>query len=269
MKKLSKGQRLSLITKILVDNPFKLYTLHYFSELFNCAKSTLSEDITSIEDGFHFIEAGEIISVSGAAGGVYFAPFLNEDQIETVKEDICSRLNDYDRVIPGGFVYMNDLFFDASMLKKMARCIITKYRNRPIDYIVTIETKGVPLAMSIAHELNIPVSVIRKSSKMSEGTTLQRNYITGSSKTIKQMALPIRSIKRGAKVLIVDDFMKAGGTAKGIKDLLGEFDAHVEGIAVVLATKEPHKKLIDDYYTLVEFDGVDEEAELIRIKPSH
>jgi len=80
--------------------------------------------------------------------------------------------------------------------------------------------------------------------------------------------MPIRSLKRNSNLLLVDDFMKAGGTAKGIKDLVKEFEANVVGVAVVLATKEPKEKLINDYYTLVEFDGVDDELELIRIKPS-
>ncbi len=267
MKKLSKSQRLSLITKILVDHPYKLHTLHHFSELFDCAKSTLSEDITSIEEGFKLMGQGEIVSVSGAAGGVYFAPIYNEDQIQQVKEDICQQLNDYSRVIPGGFVYMNDLFFDTGMLKRMARCIVTRFMDKTIDYVVTIETKGIPLAMSIAHEMNVPVAVIRKSARLSEGTTMQMNYVTGSSRTIKTMALPLRSIKRGSKLLLVDDFMKAGGTAKGIIDLVGEFDAEVVGVAVVLATKEPKEKLVKDYYTLVEYDGVDDENMSIRIQP--
>jgi len=268
MKKLSKSQRLSLITKILVDNPFKLYTLHYFSDMFNCAKSTLSEDITAIEESLRAMEQGKIVSVSGAAGGVYFAPYYTESQIEEVKREICEQLNDYGRVIPGGYVYMNDLFFDPGMLKKMARCIVTYFKDKHIDYIVTIETKGIPLALSIARELNIPLAVIRKQARLSEGTTIQMNYVTGSSKSIKTMSMPIRSIKREASILLVDDFMKAGGTAKGIMDLVSEFDAKVVGVAVVLATKEPKEKLVKEYYTLVEYEGVDEQAKKINIQPS-
>ena len=268
MKKISKSQRLSIITKILVDNPFKLFTLNFFSDKFDCAKSTLSEDITSIEEVFTLMDEGSIISVAGAAGGIYFAPYYTKEQIEAVKIDICHRLNNYSRVIPGGFVYMNDLFFDPTMLKKMACCIVTEFKNKQIDYVVTIETKGIPLAMSIAQVLNIPVALIRKSARLSEGTTIQMNYVTGSQRSIKTMAMPIRSLKRGSNLLLVDDFMKAGGTAKGIKDLVKEFDANVVGVAVVLATKEPKEKLISDYYTLVEFDGVDDVSELIRIKPS-
>ncbi len=268
MKKLSKAQRMSLITKILVDHPFRLYTLHYFAEKFQCAKSTLCEDINGIEETLRYNDEGEIISVSGAAGGVYFAAYMTQEKMLKVKQHICRKLNDYQRVIPGGFVYMNDIFFDSEMLKQMARCILTKYREEPLDYIVTIETKGIPLAMAIAHERNIPVAVIRKSARLSEGTTMQMNYVTGSSKNIKTMAMPIRSIKRKSNILLVDDFMKAGGTAKGMADLMSEFEVNLVGVAVVLATKEPQEKLIENYYTLVEYDGVDEITKTIKINPA-
>ena len=34
-----------------------------------------------------------------------------------------------------------------------------------------------------------------------------------------------RAIKNGANVILIDDFMKGGGTAKGMIDIMKEFDA--------------------------------------------
>ena len=48
VNKMNKAERLSFITRILVDNPSKVYTLQHFAELLDCAKSTLSEDIDVI-----------------------------------------------------------------------------------------------------------------------------------------------------------------------------------------------------------------------------
>lgn len=266
-KKISKAERLAIITQTLVEHPSQIFTLQYFSDTLFCAKSTLSEDIDIIEKLFKSEGLGEIVSVSGAAGGIYYAPTLTQLQIEAVQAEICKTLADYSRVIPGGFVYMTDIFYDPVILRKIARCIVTKFRNESIDYVVTIETKGIPLAIIIAQLLNRPISVVRKAARLSEGTTMQMNYLTGSSKSIGTMSLPMRSIKRGARILLVDDFMKAGGTAKGIIDLMKEFEATVVGVAVVLAAKSPEKKLIKDYYTLVEFQSIDEETETIHVVP--
>lgn len=113
--------------------------------------------------------------------------------------------------------------------------------------------------------LNKPIVVIRKAARLTEGTTIQMNYVTGSKHTIKTMALPIRSIKRGSGILFIDDFMKAGGTAKGVVDLMKEFEATVVGVAVMMSAQKTEKKLVDDYYALIDFDGIDESTGKIHI----
>ena len=45
MKKVQKHDRISVITNVLTNNPNKIYTLTYFCNLFDCAKSTISEDL--------------------------------------------------------------------------------------------------------------------------------------------------------------------------------------------------------------------------------
>jgi purine operon repressor len=264
-KKISRTDRIAIITKILVENPNKIFTLNYFSDILNYAKSTLSEDIDVIEDVFEKFELGEIKSLPGAAGGIYYNPKLTDNQIENICNELCTLINDKSRIIPGGYVYMNDIFYNPDILQKIAKSLATPYLEKKIDYVVTIETKGIPLAIMVAKILNIPMIVVRKSPRLTEGTTIQMNYLAGSSRRINTMALAKRSIPKGAKVLFIDDFMKAGGTAKGITDLMKEFEAEVVGIAVVMSTKTPKEKLINEYYSLLEFDGIDEKEEQINI----
>lgn len=268
IKKYTKTERISLITRILVENPSKIYTLQYFSDMLNCAKSTLSDDVKMIEEIFEEEQFGTIKSISGAAGGIYYFPQLSNEQIDNITTELCNTLKEKKRIITGGYLYMNDIFYNPSILQKIAKCIVNKYENEDINYVVTIETKGIPLAMTIAQLLNKPIIVVRKSARLTEGTTIQMNYVTGSSKSIKTMALPIRSIEKGSRVLFVDDFMKAGGTAKGIIDLMKEFETQVVGVAVVMATKKPENKVIDNYYSLLQFEGIDENKKLIKIYPS-
>ena len=266
-KKISKTERIGMITKVLVEHPSRLYTLQYFSDMLNCAKSTLSEDIKSIESAFEHHESGCIHSVSGAAGGVYYLPTISQARIQAIKEELCQQLSKPERIIPGGYLYMNDILYDTDWLTRIGWAVISSYDVTELDYVVTIETKGIPLATVIARMLNLPIVVIRKEARLTEGTTIQMNYVTGSKKTIKTMTLPIKSVKRGAKVLFVDDFMKAGGTAKGVKDLMKEFDATVVGSAMMMSRKTGDKKLIDDYFALVELEGIDEVTEEIKIRP--
>jgi purine operon repressor len=82
------------------------------------------------------------------------------------------------------------------------------------------------------------------------------------------MSLPKRSIKEGTRALIVDDFMKGGGTARGMVQLLKEFNVEVAGIGVVIATKEPRNKMVTDYASLMILEEVDEEEKRIKLSPS-
>lgn len=265
--KLNKAERLSYITKTLVAHPSKVFTLQYFSDLLECAKSTLSEDVDTISKLLKSTELGKIKSISGASGGVYFSPTLTEEQIDNEKEELCRILHDKKRIITGGYLYTNDIFYDPNRLKKIARVMLSIFQNHEFDYVVTIETKGIPLATILADMFNKPIIVVRKSARLTEGPTIQMNYLAGSTKTIKTMALPIRALERGSKALFVDDFMKAGGTAKGVIDLMKEFEVEVVGVSVVLATKEPVKKLVENYYALVELESIDEDNRVINIYP--
>jgi len=266
-KKISKTERISMITKLLIEHPSKLYTLQYFSDMLLCAKSTLSEDIKSIEAAFEHHESGSIHSISGAAGGVYYLPKVHKKAYKMVQQELCETLSEPSRIIPGGYLYMNDILYDPKWLDRIASALVSKFKVNEVDYIITIETKGIPLATSLARILNIPIVVIRKAARLTEGTTIQMNYVTGSKRSIKTMALPIRSIKRGANILFVDDFMKAGGTAKGVIDLMKEFEAKVVGSAFMMTQKTSEKKLISQYEALVELDHVNEEDNEIVIKP--
>lgn len=71
------------------------------------------------------------------------------------------------------------------------------------------------------------------------------------------MELSKRSLKRGSKVLIVDDFMKGGGTVNGMKSLIEEFEAELVGITVFAESKFKGERAIDDYNSLLFVQDVD------------
>ena len=82
------------------------------------------------------------------------------------------------------------------------------------------------------------------------------------------MTLPLRAVPQGARALFIDDFLRGGGTARGVYDLMREFQAEIVGIGVLIETTQPREKLVDRYVSLLAFDGADEAEGLIRIRPS-
>lgn len=251
---MKKNERISMITKILADHPNQVFSYTYFSLLFEAGKSSVCEDMVVIKKAFDNLGQGQIHTFSGAAGGVVYYPYVSRVEKNEILSEITQLLLDPHRQIQGGFLYYSDILSNPFYAKKLGRIIASEFGQKGIDYVVTTETKGIPSAVEAAHYLNVPVALIRRSNRVTEGATTSVNYISGSSSKINTMYLSRRINLTKKNVLIIDDFMKGGGTAKGMFNLMEEVGARVIGICVILATKTPPEKLVDDYSPLLIMD---------------
>lgn len=253
--KLKKVHRLAAISKILSDNPNKILTFNYFSEKFSAAKSTISSDISLIKVIFEDQKLGRVITVPGAAGGVKYLPTMYKDECIYFLNNLCEKLSSSERILPGRFLYLIDLIYDPFVVEKIGKIFASVVDYSKADYLVTIETKGIPMAIMTARIMNLPLLIIRKNTKISEGPSINITYVTGKNNSkIQTMSLPIKSIKKGSKVIIIDDFMRGGGTIKGMHDLMSEFSVEVITSVVIISTKEPEIKKINNYQSLLILD---------------
>lgn len=268
MTKVRRIERIVALTKLLVDMPGRLFSLNYFNDLFGAAKSTLSEDLVTIKQALLQFNLGTLETVSGASGGVRFIPKRSVDSVREILADIASKLSEPDRIIPGGFIYMADLLYKPHLMETVGEIFMTRFVHKSPDYVMTVETKGIPLALMTARAFNLPLVVVRQGSKVTEGPSVSINYVSGSAKRIQTMWLPKRSIQAGAKVLVIDDFMKAGGTARGMVDLANEVGAEVVGTGVLVATAEPQEKLVADYEALLILYEINQHTKKTDIRPA-
>lgn len=268
MEKYKRNERIGAIIKILADNPNKVITYNHFSDKFSAAKSSISEDILVVKKIIENLDMGKIETLSGAAGGVKYVPVLSKEEEKAFLEEVSRKLRDPNRIIPGGFLYYTDILYMPDTVDKLGRIIAGKYFGEKVDYVVTMETKGIPVALMTAKYMNIPLVIVRRRSNVTEGTTVTVNYVSGSSSKIDTMSLSKRAMKTGSNVIIVDDFMKGGGTVTGIIHLMEEFDAEVVGVSVLIASKEPEKKLVDQFHPLLVVDRLDPHGGTIQIAPS-
>lgn len=246
--------RIAYITQQLTDNPNKLFSLNYFCNELSAAKSTISEDISIVKDAAETAEIGKIITITGKNGGVKFIPCLTKEKCAAIQSELCDKLADPSRNLGEGFIYTSDLMFDPHFTKKLASIFAQIYSNHEIDYVVTIETKGLPLAFMTAQYLGIPTVVVRREPKISEGPTISINYFSGTAGRMKKMSISKKSIVPGSSAIIIDDFMRAGGSIKGICELLSEMNVTTKGIGVAIASTEPETKKVDSYTPLVYFN---------------
>jgi purine operon repressor len=242
--------------------------LAVFGERFGAAKSTISEDLAIIRDVFQRADLGKVETLAGAAGGVRFVPLMSSLEIVDTVRGICGELADPGRILPGGFLYMSDITSSPSLMTGVGEIFATRFAEAMPDVVVTLETRGIPIALMTARAFNVPLAIVRRASRVTEGTVVTTNYVSGSAKRIETMSLSRRALQPGQRALIIDDFMKAGGSARGLVDLLGELRAEAVGIGVLVETEEPRIKLVRDYVSLVVLEKVDEETKQVLVHPS-
>lgn len=257
-------RRLIMLTQYLVAHPLTQVSLTELSQVFGVAKSTLSEDLLDVKDTFDLQGLGRIDSQVGVQGGIRYIPSIERASIREVLQQWSYALADPSRMMTDGFLYMTDLLFNPSWIDPMGQLLAHRFRDIDVQFVATVETKGIPLALACARFLGVEVVLLRRDNRLSEGSSLSINYLSGSSRRIQSMTLSRRSPVRGRRILFVDDFMKAGGTAKAAQDLLNDFDAQVVGVGVLVATVKPQQKLVVEYSSCLEWDEFESQA----VKPS-
>jgi pur operon repressor, Bacillus subtilis type len=253
--------------KTLVENPNRIINLNTFTEKFNAAKSTISEDIVLVRETLSKLRMGKVETISGASGGIKYIVGVSDEDTKEFAANLCSILEDKNRIVPGNFIYMTDVMYNPQIISLAGRILSSAFSDYDVDYVVTVETKGIPLAYEVAKNLGVQLVIARRENKVTEGPTVIINYISGSTGRIQNMSFSKRSLKKGSKCIFIDDFMKAGGTAHGIMDLLKEFDSELLGIGVMVNNIETSKKMITDYVSIIEFSGIDDNGN-VSLSPS-
>lgn len=263
--KLRRSERMVVISNYLINNPYKLTSLNTFAEKYEAAKSSISEDIAIIKKAFEESGIGEIETVTGASGGVIFSPGISEEEAKAVIEELRDRLSESNRILPGGYIYLSDLLSTPKILQSVGRIVANAFKGNKIDAVMTVATKGVPLANAVANILNVPFVIVRRDLKITEGSTVSVNYASGSSDRIEKMFLSKRSLKPNSRVLIVDDFLKGGGTISGMVSLLKEFDSTLVGVAV-FAENAQEKRDRMTYKSLLKVSEIDVKNNHVKVE---
>ena len=268
MDKIKRSERLGAMARILAQTPNRIHSLGEFCELFGAAKSTVSEDIDLISRSFSEFDLGRIETLAGAAGGVRYRAIPSREGSLRTLSALADRLSEPGRMLPGGFLYTSDVTSEPDTAQALGEILAAPYYDAVPDFVLTMETKGIPIALMTAHALNVPLVIARRDSRAYEGSAVKINYIAGSNERIETMALARRAVKPGQRALIVDDFMKGGGTLQGMVDMMREFQAEVMGVCVMIATAEPREKRVKGAQSLLVLDGFDRETGRARVHPS-
>lgn len=122
------------------------------------------------------------------------------------------------------------LLANGKAFKQLIDGLAEHYRGR-IDAVAGLESRGFILAAPLATALGIGMLTVRKGGKL-PGPVIGVDYALEYGTA--RMELRPDSVHEGDRVLVIDDVMATGGTAKASIQLLEQAGARVEAICVLL-----------------------------------
>src|SRR3982751_5762285 len=125
------------------------------------------------------------------------------------------------------FYDITTLLRDADGFKLAIDALATPHLGKGIDLIVGVESRGFILGAAVADRLGAGFVPVRKVGKL-PGKTIRVTYDLeyGSD----SLEMHDDAITAGQRVLIVDDLLATGGTAKATVDLVTQGGGSVEGV---------------------------------------
>lgn len=128
-----------------------------------------------------------------------------------------------------------------------------------IDKIVTMEAMGIPLATALSLKMDIPFTIIRKRAYgLPDEVSVKQ--VTGYSKS----QLYINGLKKGDRIVIVDDVLSTGGTLRTVLSVLKTMDIAVKGVFIAVDRGNVAENIAKESNvpidTLVDIDIVDGEV---------
>jgi adenine phosphoribosyltransferase len=133
---------------------------------------------------------------------------------------------------PGILFYdVTTLLQDPEGLRAAVDSLSTPFKDQRIDVVVGIESRGFIFGAAVADRLGAGLSPVRKPGKL-PSKTLKANY----SLEYGADALEIHhdAVRKGQRVLIVDDLLATGGTARATCDLVKQLGGEVHALAFLI-----------------------------------
>jgi adenine phosphoribosyltransferase len=131
--------------------------------------------------------------------------------------------------------------------------IVVHFGRGNVDKVVGIEARGFILAAPVAYHFGAGVVPIRKIGKLPWKTVAEEYALEYGTATLE---LHQDAVQPGERVLVVDDVLATGGTAKAAASLVERIGGTVFGIAclIELGFLNGRDKLVDhDLFTLIRY----------------
>jgi adenine phosphoribosyltransferase len=147
---------------------------------------------------------------------------------------------------PGiNFYDITTLLKEPQGLRRTVDALAAEYEGQQIDVVVGVEARGFIFAPALAYHLGAGFVPVRKPKKLpSERASISYDLEYGQD----TLEIHRDAIGDGSRVIIADDLLATGGTAKAVCDLVEGLGGKIEGLVFVVELEFlPGRKKLEGY----------------------
>ncbi|SDX40607.1 adenine phosphoribosyltransferase [Flavobacterium degerlachei] len=122
------------------------------------------------------------------------------------------------------FKDITPLLIDQKARKECLEILVSSLRDKKIDKVIGVESRGFFFGMLIAQELNVGFVPVRKPNKLPYDTISASYELEYGS---DRLEIHTDAICKGDRVLIHDDVLATGGTAKAVCELVEQLGGEI------------------------------------------
>ncbi|MCI5824404.1 MAG: adenine phosphoribosyltransferase [Candidatus Gastranaerophilales bacterium] len=120
---------------------------------------------------------------------------------------------------------------DKEALKRIVNFLTEKFKDKDIDYVAAVESRGFIFGSALAYNLNAGFILVRKPGKLPAKTISEEYSLEYGTDKIE---IHEDAIEKGKNVLVIDDLLATGGTVNACCKLIKKTGANIVGCAFVI-----------------------------------
>jgi len=145
---------------------------------------------------------------------------------------------------------VTNLFENPKVFNNLINDLIKPFKKEKIDKIVALDALGFVLGGAIAYKLSVPLVLARKGGKLPHNKKdLAKVLFWDYTKRLgenqkKSIEIKKSSIRKGDKVLIVDEWIETGTQLKAVIKIVEKLGGQIIGISTMCADKNKKTKIL-------------------------
>ncbi len=129
------------------------------------------------------------------------------------------------------FYDITTLLQDPAGLHEAIDGLVRPFTNQGIELVVGIESRGFIFGAAVADRIGAGFSPVRKPGKLPSTCVRQTYDLEYGTDSLE---IHDDAVRKGQRVLIVDDLLATGGTARATTDLVKQLGGHVQALAFLI-----------------------------------